>query len=72
MWRRSVRPIGVVLYWAGVAWFTPQSDHKTPQLVVAYIGWVALMLPLAAVGIRDWRLARTAEKASGAAAHPLG
>jgi len=61
-WRRNVRPIGVVLYWAGVAWFAPQSGHKTPQLIVAYIVWVALMLPLAAIGIRDWRLARAALK----------
>jgi len=59
-WRRGVRPIGVVLYWAGFAWFAAHSDHKTPQLIVAYIVWVALMLTFMAIGIRDWRLARAA------------
>ena len=63
-WRRAVRPVGVVLYWAGVAWFAPQSGHKTPQLIVAYVVWVALMLTIAAIGIRDWRLARSALKLS--------
>jgi hypothetical protein len=61
-WRRSVRPIGVVLYWAGVAWFALHSDRKTPQLIVAYIVWVAVMLTFMAIGIRDWRLARAALK----------
>lgn len=63
-WRRAVRPVGVVLYWAGVVWFTTHSDHKTPQLNVAFTVWVALMLTFAAIGIRDWRLARAALKLS--------
>lgn len=66
-WRRSVRPIGVVLYWAGVAWFAPHSDHKTPQLIVPFIVWAALMLTFMAIGIRDWRLARAALKLARAA-----
>ncbi len=55
-WRRSVRPVGVDLYWAGVIWFTTHADHKTTALIVTYVVWAALMLTFAAVGIRDWTL----------------
>jgi hypothetical protein len=66
-WRRSVRPIGVGIYWAGVAWFAPHSDHKTPQLIVPFIVWAALILTFMAIGIRDWTLARAALKLARAA-----
>jgi hypothetical protein len=67
-WRRMVRPIGVVLYWAGVAWFSSHSGHKSPQLIVAFVVWAAVMLTFMAIGIRDWWLARAALKI-GRAAH---
>jgi hypothetical protein len=47
--RRAVRPIGLCLYWAGLALFVVGYLPTTVRII-----WLAALLPLAGIGLRDW------------------
>jgi hypothetical protein len=62
-WRRSVRPVGLCVFWAGVLWSVFGNEQTTTTTVVIRAGWIAAMLPFAVIGVRDWMRDGRAEHA---------
>ncbi|MDQ1737966.1 MAG: hypothetical protein QOH56_4217 [Pseudonocardiales bacterium] len=54
-WRRAVRPIGLLIFWAGVlsSALVDSNTYSNEKLVLAVV-WVAALLPFAIIGMTDW------------------